>query len=55
MAEFIAVILITILAVVSPGADFAIVTKNSYLYGRKIGVFTSLEYRLVYWCISPTH
>ena len=41
MAEFIAVILITILAVVSPGADFAIVTKNS-LYGRKIGVFTSL-------------
>ncbi len=42
MAEFIAVILITILAVISPGADFAIVTKNSYLYGRKIGVFTSL-------------
>lgn len=42
MAEFIAVILITILAVVSPGADFAIVTKNSYLYGRRIGVFTSL-------------
>ncbi len=35
MAEFIAVILITILAVISPGADFAIVTKNSYLYGRK--------------------
>ncbi|MGM7373324.1 LysE family translocator, partial [Acinetobacter baumannii] len=33
MAEFIAVILITILAVICPGADFAIVTKNSYLYG----------------------
>lgn len=42
MEEFIAVMIITILAVVSPGADFAIVTKNSYLYGRKIGVFTSL-------------
>ncbi|SPL72547.1 LysE family translocator [Acinetobacter stercoris] len=42
MGEFVAVILITILAVVSPGADFAIVTKNSYLYGRKIGVLTSL-------------
>lgn len=42
MGEFIAVILITILAVVSPGADFAIVTKNSYLYGRKIGILTSL-------------
>ncbi|AMW78516.1 lysine transporter LysE [Acinetobacter sp. TGL-Y2] len=42
MGEFVAVILITILAVVSPGADFAIVTKNSYLYGRKIGILTSL-------------
>lgn len=42
MGEFIAVIIITILAVVSPGADFAVVTKNSYLYGRKIGVITAL-------------
>lgn len=42
MAEFIAVIIITILAVVSPGADFAVVTKNSYLYGRRIGIFTAL-------------
>lgn len=42
MGEFIAVILITLLAVVSPGADFAIVTKNSYLYGRKMGVLSSL-------------
>lgn len=42
MGELIAVILITLLAVISPGADFAIVTKNSYLYGRKIGVLTSL-------------
>lgn len=42
IGEFIAVIMITILAVISPGADFAIVTKNSYLYGRKMGVFTSL-------------
>lgn len=42
MDEFIAVIVITILAVISPGADFAVVTKNSYLYGRKIGILTSL-------------
>lgn len=42
MQEFIAVILITLLAVISPGADFAVVTKNSYLYGRKIGVFTAI-------------
>lgn len=42
MAEFLAVALITILAVISPGADFAIVTKNSYLYGRQIGILTAL-------------
>ena len=41
MEEIIAVMLITILAVISPGADFAIVTKNSYLYGRKTGIFTA--------------
>ena len=41
MEEIIAVIAITILAVISPGADFAIVTKNSYLYGRKTGIFTT--------------
>lgn len=41
MEEIIAVIVITILAVISPGADFAIVTKNSYLYGRKTGIFTA--------------
>jgi threonine/homoserine/homoserine lactone efflux protein len=42
MPEFIAVLCITILAVISPGADFAIITKNSYLYGRTIGVLTAL-------------
>ena len=42
MTELLAVITITILAVISPGADFAIVTKNSYLYGRAIGLLTAL-------------
>ena len=42
MTEFFTVIMITILAVISPGADFAIVTKNSYLYGRSVGVLTSI-------------
>lgn len=42
MAEFLAVALITILAVISPGADFAIVTKNSYLYGRQTGLLTAV-------------
>ena len=42
MGELIAVAGITLLAVITPGADFAIVTRNSYLYGRKIGVLTAL-------------
>ncbi len=42
MGEFIAVIIITVLAVVSPGADFAVVTRNSYLYGRSVGIITAL-------------
>lgn len=42
MTEFIAVLCITFLAVISPGADFAVVTKNSYLYGRHVGILTAL-------------
>lgn len=42
MNEIIAVILITCLAVISPGADFAIVTRNSFLYGRRVGLYTAL-------------
>ncbi|MDO5651765.1 MAG: LysE family transporter [Moraxella sp.] len=42
MIEFLAVALITILAVISPGADFAIITKNSYLYGRTTGILTAI-------------
>nr|WP_269783662.1 LysE family transporter [Pseudomonas protegens] len=36
------VITITILAVLSPGADFALVTRNSLLLSRRHGVFTAL-------------
>ncbi len=42
MNEIIAVIVITVLAVISPGADFAMVTRNSFLYGRKSGVMSAL-------------
>lgn len=42
MTEIISVALITLLAVISPGADFALVTRNSYLYGRKTGLLTTL-------------
>nr|WP_277603325.1 LysE family translocator [Acinetobacter sp. ANC 3882] len=33
--------LVTVLAVISPGADFALVTRNSYLYGRNLGLYTA--------------
>ncbi|GHS84392.1 lysine transporter LysE [Pseudomonas sp. PAGU 2196] len=38
MTELIAVALFTILAVISPGADFAMVTCSSYAQGRKAGL-----------------
>ncbi|MGL4767565.1 MAG: LysE family translocator [Formosimonas sp.] len=42
MSEIFSVALITVLAVISPGADFALVTRNSYLYGQKSGFLTTL-------------
>ncbi|MET9841587.1 LysE family transporter [Streptomyces virginiae] len=41
MTEVIAVAVITMLAVISPGADFAVVVRNSYLYGRPTGLFAA--------------
>ena len=42
MTELIAVITITILAVISPGPDFAMVTRNSLMLSRRAGVLTAL-------------
>ncbi|CAJ0718086.1 LysE family transporter [Ralstonia mannitolilytica] len=42
MAELVAVAVITLLAVISPGADFAMVTRNSLLYGRRAGLLCAL-------------
>jgi len=39
--EIITVGLVTLLAVISPGADFALVSRNSYLYGRSLGLCTA--------------
>lgn len=41
MTELIAVALITILATISPGPDFAMVTRNSYLHGRNAGMLAA--------------
>ena len=42
MHELLAVSTITILAVISPGPDFAMVTRNGYSFGRKIGLISAL-------------
>ncbi|WP_319243968.1 LysE family transporter [uncultured Propionivibrio sp.] len=41
MIEAFAVITVTLLAVISPGADFAMVTRNSMLRSRRAGLFTA--------------
>jgi RhtB (resistance to homoserine/threonine) family protein len=42
MSEIFTVAAITMLAVISPGADFAVVTRNSLLGSRRTGVMTAL-------------
>ncbi|NBF08676.1 LysE family transporter [Pseudomonas sp. Fl4BN1] len=42
MTELLVVITITVLAVLSPGADFALVTRNSLMLSRRHGVLTAL-------------
>lgn len=42
MDEVIVVGLITVLAVISPGQDFAMVTRNSYIHGRKVGLASAI-------------
>ncbi|ACS85059.1 LysE family translocator [Musicola paradisiaca] len=41
MNELIAVATITILAVISPGPDFAMVTRNSYAFGARTGLISA--------------
>ena len=49
MNELWAVAVITILAVISPGGDFAMVTRNSLLSGRRSGMMTALGIALGNW------
>ena len=42
MTELIAVVTFTLLAVISPGPDFAMVTRNSLTLSRRAGVLTAL-------------
>ena len=49
MQEFGLVLAITVLAVISPGGDFAMVTRNSYLHGRMAGIYTAIGIALAIW------
>ncbi|EIZ79294.1 RhtB family transporter [Novosphingobium sp. Rr 2-17] len=40
---------ITLLAVVSPGADFAMISRNSFLYGRRAGVLAAVGIGISCW------
>lgn len=42
MTEVFAVAVITVLAVIAPGADFAMIVRNSYLHGRRTGLLGAL-------------
>lgn len=42
MNELVAIAVFTVLAVISPGADFAMVTRTSYAQGRKAGLAAAL-------------
>jgi len=42
LTQFIAVALVHLLAVVSPGPDFVMVTRNSVVYSRTAGIYTAI-------------
>jgi RhtB (resistance to homoserine/threonine) family protein len=42
ITQLITIASIHLLAVISPGPDFAMVTKNSLLYSRKTGIYTAI-------------
>lgn len=54
MTEIIAVALFTLLAVISPGADFAMVTRSSYAQGRKAGLAAAIGIALGCRCTCCT-
>jgi len=42
MQEFLSISVLIMLAAISPGPDFAVVTKNSLMYSRRVGIYTAL-------------
>lgn len=42
LAQFLTIAAVHLFAVMSPGPDFAMVTRNSLIYSRKVGIYTTL-------------
>lgn len=42
LAEFLTVAIVHLLAVMSPGPDFAMISRNSFVYSRKTGIYSSI-------------
>ena len=42
LPEFLAVVTIHLLAVMSPGPDFVMISRNSLIYSRRSGIFSAL-------------
>lgn len=42
LTEFLTIAAIHLLAVMSPGPDFALISRNSLVYSRKTGIYTSI-------------
>jgi RhtB (resistance to homoserine/threonine) family protein len=49
LTEFIAVLSITILTIITPGPDFFIVVRNSLTYNKRSGIFTTLGVSAAVW------
>ncbi len=49
LPELISVSIIAIFMSISPGADFVVVSRNSMLYGRRSGLYSSLGVSLAIW------
>jgi RhtB (resistance to homoserine/threonine) family protein len=42
LTQFLTVAIVHLLAVISPGPDFAMVSRNSLIYSRRVGIYTAL-------------
>ena len=49
LSEFIAVVSITVLTIVTPGPDFVVVARNSLTFSRRSGVFTAIGVSIAVW------